>query len=80
MKGKGRLTWRLERNKGNPRAGGIGALFDDGGLIGTMVRVSLRRTSAPTAGGRFPASGSLTSKVTGPTWEVGIFVTTGSLD
>ena len=56
MQGKDQLTWRLERNKGNPRAGGIDALSDDGVLTETMFRASLREISVPTAGGRFPAS------------------------
>jgi hypothetical protein len=51
MQGKNQLTWRLERNKGNPRAEGIGALSDDGVLTETMMRASLRETLAPTAGG-----------------------------
>jgi hypothetical protein len=80
MQGKDQLTWRLERNKGSPRAGGIGALSIDRVLTWTILRASNRETSAPTTGGRFPAFGSLASKVTGPTREVGELITTGSSD
>jgi hypothetical protein len=80
IRSKGQLTRRLERNKGSPRAGSIDKLPVDGALTGTMLRASLRETSTPSAGGGFPASGSLASKVTVPTRTVDKFITTGSSD
>jgi hypothetical protein len=80
MQGKDWLTWRLERNNGNPRARGIGAVSDDGVSVETMLRASLRETLAPTTCGRFPASEPLASKVTEPTRAVGGLVTSSYSD
>jgi hypothetical protein len=39
--GKDELTWRLERNKGIPKAGGIEILSDDRALIEAVSGVGL---------------------------------------
>ena len=82
MNNKKQRSAHLEigENKGSPRAGSIDVLPVDGALTGTMFKASLGETLAPSAGGRFLASKSLASKVTGPTRAMDKFVTTGSSD